>query len=507
MNEQSKAARRRYFDGAFHSRYFSGDGVDIGGAPDPLSQYIGIFPKLRSVRIWDWEDGDAQFMAGVPDESFDFVHASHSLEHMKDVKEALTHWVRITKPGGFLIITIPDEDLYEHGQWPSRYNSDHKWSFAICKKSSPMPNSLNVVDLAIAFCDQLDLEKVQKISDFFRPELGNADQTHSPVTECAIEIIWRKRAANGSDAPSHPLAGSQKPGANPPSSSSPALTLEGLHVRMKKCRHGWMQYFIHDQFVGRSLDEYGEYSEAECTLFNEMLTPGNVVLEAGANIGAHTIFLSKKVRSSGKVLVFEPQPHVFKTLNGNVAINECWNVDSFQMGLGAEPRTMATPAYYLDREISMGSISLTTPNPEHLQYLVPVITIDSLNLPQLNLLKVDVEGMEHDVLFGAKDTISRCRPFLYIENDRQDKSPQLLELIFSLGYRIWWHLPKMFSGNNFFKNPKDVFPHNMVSINLFCIPQELEVEVQNFTPVLTADDWISNTTFVSRGEGNPTEEG
>lgn len=193
MWEQSKSAKRRYHDGAFHTRYFVGHGVDIGGAPDPLVQYVRIFPLMQSVKVWDLQDGDAQYMEGVPDNTFDFVHSSHCLEHMQDVRIALQNWLRVTKPGGYLVITVPDEELYEHGYWPSRYNSDHKWSFTMCRPEPLLPKSINVVDLAKEFAAELSLERMVQINDFFRPELGDFDQTLTPVTECCIEIIWRKR--------------------------------------------------------------------------------------------------------------------------------------------------------------------------------------------------------------------------------------------------------------------------------------------------------------------------
>jgi len=194
MWEQSKAAKRRFNDGLFHNRYFVGHGIDIGGKPDPLGQYLGVFPLMHQVDTWDLEQGDAQYMKSVPDGHFDFIHASHCLEHMVDVRTALSNWTRVVKPGGYLIVTVPDEDLYEHGKWPSQYNSDHKWSFTICKRKSALPKSINALDLAVEFADRLELERLQLIRDFFRPSLGSdLDQTMTPVAECAIEIIWRKR--------------------------------------------------------------------------------------------------------------------------------------------------------------------------------------------------------------------------------------------------------------------------------------------------------------------------
>lgn len=194
MWEQSKAAKRRFNDGAFLSRYFVGRGIDIGGKPDPLAQYVGVFPRIEGVRTWDMEDGDAQLLAGVADASFDFVHASHSLEHMRDVDEALANWARVLRPRGHLVVTVPDEDLYEQGTWPSRRNPDHKWTFTMAKRKSWSPRSINVVDLAQRFCDRLELERLVLQRDFFREEIRQqvTDQTLTPVAECAIEIVWRK---------------------------------------------------------------------------------------------------------------------------------------------------------------------------------------------------------------------------------------------------------------------------------------------------------------------------
>lgn len=195
MWEQSKAARRRYFDGVFHSSFFVGEGIDIGSGNDPLGNYAQMFPAIESVRAWDIEDGDAQVMKGVDNESFDFVHSSHCLEHMHDPREALRNWLRILRPGGHLIITVPDEDLYELGVWPSRFNSDHKWTFTIYKPHSWSPKSINVVDLIREFGSQISVERLNLLRDFFLEEaaIRGLDQTLGPVAECSIEFVWCKR--------------------------------------------------------------------------------------------------------------------------------------------------------------------------------------------------------------------------------------------------------------------------------------------------------------------------
>lgn len=195
MWEQTKAARRRYFDGAFHSIYFVGNGIDIGSGNDSLAAHKDTFPGIKTVRSWDVGDGDAQIMGSVADDSYDFVHSSHCLEHMRNPREALSNWLRILKPGGYMVITVPDEDLYELGHWPSRFNADHKWTFTIYKTQSWSPQSVNVLDISQEFGQKISIERVVLLRDFFREDLAakNIDQTLGPNAECSIEFVWCKK--------------------------------------------------------------------------------------------------------------------------------------------------------------------------------------------------------------------------------------------------------------------------------------------------------------------------
>ena len=72
MKECSKSIMRRLSQPNFVNRYFVGDGIDIGGGLDPLAVYQELLPRVSSVRVWDLSSGDAQFMADVEDETFDF---------------------------------------------------------------------------------------------------------------------------------------------------------------------------------------------------------------------------------------------------------------------------------------------------------------------------------------------------------------------------------------------------------------------------------------------------
>lgn len=113
--------------------------IDIGCGSDPISP---------SARCFDVDDGDANYITKFIHETYDCVYSSHCLEHMVDARLALEEWWKLVKPGGHLILTVPDEDLYEQGEFPSRFNSDHKWTFTISKRCSWSPVSINLLNLA-----------------------------------------------------------------------------------------------------------------------------------------------------------------------------------------------------------------------------------------------------------------------------------------------------------------------------------------------------------------------
>jgi SAM-dependent methyltransferase len=193
MKECSKSIARRLADSNFTRRYFVGDGVDIGGKPDPLALYQELFCQMKSVRTWDRDDGDAQVMNGVPDNHFDFVHSSHCLEHLVDPLAGLRSWLRVVREGGHIVISVPDEDLYEQGTFPSTFNLGHKWTFTIFKTSSWSAKSINVIDLIRDLGQAADLIRLEQLNSTYRFELPRYDQSLSPVAECGIEFVIRKR--------------------------------------------------------------------------------------------------------------------------------------------------------------------------------------------------------------------------------------------------------------------------------------------------------------------------
>ena len=109
-------------------------------------------------------------------------------------------------------------------------------------------------------------------------------------------------------------------------------------------RYGKIMYNQLDQFIGRSLRLYGEFSQGEADIFEQIVKPGYIVVEAGANIGAHTIHLAQLAGDNGQVWAFEPQRLVFQLLAGNIALNSLTNVHCLQKCLiGSGKRTIPVP--------------------------------------------------------------------------------------------------------------------------------------------------------------------
>ena len=153
---------------------------------------------------------------------------------------------------------------------------------------------------------------------------------------------------------------------------------------------------------------------------------GVVALDVGANIGVHTIEWARAMDGWGRVLAVEPQPRVFYALAGNIALNNCFNADALHAACTAEPGEVRVPLLDHRSHASFGSLPLrpssnvadvgqTVDYSQAATAAVAGVPIDRLGLARLDLLKVDVEGMEAEVLQGAASTLASCRPAIFVE--------------------------------------------------------------------------------------------
>lgn len=250
-------------------------------------------------------------------------------------------------------------------------------------------------------------------------------------------------------------------------------------------RDGPMLGFASDIYVARSLELYGEYCPGERRLFDQLVKPGHTVVEIGANIGSHTVALARAC-APGPLYAFEPQQRVFQALCANLALNGVANAVAYPEACGEAPGWAVVPRLDYGAVRNPGGVALQPDGSEGLR--TRIVRLDDLELPACHLLKVDVEGFEPAVLRGAAGTIARCRPILYVENDRAANQQAVIDLIHGQGYRMYWHTPALFDSQNFRGNAENVFP-GTVSLNLLAIPSERPSNIA--APPIDPANWRS----------------
>lgn len=245
-----------------------------------------------------------------------------------------------------------------------------------------------------------------------------------------------------------------------------------------ECRHGTFRTLAGDNTVGRCLDLYGEWSEPEVHLFSQVLRSGDVVVEAGANIGAHTVPLSRIVGESGAVHAFEPININHRLLSANLLDNDCLNVKTYQAALGRDVRIVDFVDPDPGAEDNFGAFGF------YASSLAPKtvctqITVDSLNLARLDLLKVDTEGHEREIIEGALATLDRCRPILHLESlnhHAASLAPDghatwFMDRLRGRGYAFWHYITPLFLPDNW-RGSTDRRFDGVWSFDLVGIPSE-----------------------------------
>lgn len=174
---------------------------------------------------------------------------------------------------------------------------------------------------------------------------------------------------------------------------------------------------------------FGGFELATLRLYASILKPGDIVLDIGANIGAHTLPFAKLVGARGKVYAFEPTQYAFEKLKRNVDANPAMSasIELVHAMLVSADRNSITPEIY-------SSWPLRSEDGLHEQHRGKLmstsqaiaITLDEFvtaqQIDRIDFVKLDVDGNEADVLAGSANTLRRFRPRVLME-----WAPYLLE--------------------------------------------------------------------------------
>lgn len=220
-----------------------------------------------------------------------------------------------------------------------------------------------------------------------------------------------------------------------------------------------------DLGVGWQLSQYGTYDPHELHAVREILkllrttSPKLIVLDIGANIGVHSVVMSQEVGDGG-VFAFEAQRIIFNMLAGNVALNSLSNVFCFHNAVSDTSGIIDIPIFDYGKPMSFGSVEFGGTQKEDIgqkplageSEKVAALAIDGMNFEKINFIKIDVEGMEINVLQGAKKSILNFRPLMLIEYLKSDKD-EIIGWLKNAKYKIY-------SG---------------IGANYLCVPEEVNI--------------------------------
>lgn len=155
----------------------------------------------------------------------------------------------------------------------------------------------------------------------------------------------------------------------------------------------------------------GKFEPTVVDAIKRFCHPGMVVLDIGANIGAHGLRLGSIVGRKGRVYAFEPTTIAFTKLGRNLALNPQLNVSIFRVALSNESQ--------VNRTISFRSSWRTDGSQKDSTCDVDFVRLDDWarinGVNHIDLIKLDVDGNEFGVLSGGADLLTRCKPIFLME--------------------------------------------------------------------------------------------
>ncbi len=184
-------------------------------------------------------------------------------------------------------------------------------------------------------------------------------------------------------------------------------------------------------FTGQSewLLQHGNSCTIEASIaVNHITTVNPVIFDIGANIGTFTSWVAKSY-PNGKIYAFEPQRLVYQIACGNMAINNFDNVYLYNMGLGNTNKQVKIDEPDYNERHDYGTYSLVYDmgfKKSKFTSLIDVVTLDwfvsTYRVERVDFLKIDAEGMDVDILIGARDTISKFKPVILVEHTNINES-------------------------------------------------------------------------------------
>lgn len=188
--------------------------------------------------------------------------------------------------------------------------------------------------------------------------------------------------------------------------------------------------------LGKVLQTKGDFEPHFLQIVGQIVRPGDLCIDLGANLGYHSVTLARLTGPNGVVLAFEPQRIIFQQLCGNAFLNDLRNIHIFNAAVGAEDGMIEMDAVNYDhKEVNIGCTKVG-----HGGDSVNMMRLDSLKLESVRFIKLDIQGCEERFLDGAAATIAKSRPVMFVEIEEYllrcfgSSSEQLMNRLLAMNY-------------------------------------------------------------------------
>ncbi|ENO8808635.1 FkbM family methyltransferase [Photobacterium damselae subsp. damselae] len=247
-----------------------------------------------------------------------------------------------------------------------------------------------------------------------------------------------------------------------------------------------------DSVVSKSMELYGEWAKNELCEISKFIKDTDTVLDVGAFIGTHTIYFSSLV-CNGKVISFEARKDIYDVLKINS--DKLSNVTVINSGIGKNNYKIEIEHKSLNGSDNFGGLDLKPIDKlEHKEVeIISINKLDSYDLEKVDFIKVDVEGMEYDVLLGAENIINKNRPVIFLELNDVEHGSNLLSWAKNNNYNVYGISTLAYNKNNFNNNQENIFS-NASEIGLLFIDSNAEnyndIAKQTLSEIYTLDDIV-----------------
>jgi FkbM family methyltransferase len=220
--------------------------------------------------------------------------------------------------------------------------------------------------------------------------------------------------------------------------------------------HGSISTYGAGDLISECLVAYGEWARAEVEFIcKHLLPPNGSFIDVGAFIGTHSIPFALHVGLGGRGISFEPNSPSFSLLTANLHMAGLQNVTAYNMA--ASQSSGLAFSLFSDPEnfghTALHQASEASPSAHGDALLCVGQAIDDLHLAHVDLIKVDVEGMERSVLSGCLELIRTCKPNIFLELNSLEEHAFVFELAKTFDYEVYGVRTLAFNPANYKHNP------------------------------------------------------